>query len=200
MNLRVRGEIAAFSDFCAKTHQKNEKIVKQQLLTKVLAATAIAFSSVTVAFVPGYAQLSPRQTGFWCRTSTGVPATVYQNPQGAIEPWIEWTSDYFSGSGYSPITRCQLVSQRLETYRRNRDLKYITTGQMNGQNVICTADRVNGICQNLIYTLRPGQGQVGMPSANESHSIPYIDVREKLGENTESEAQLPSVSPLSEQP
>jgi hypothetical protein len=203
--LRVKSEIAAFGDFCAAAHQKHENIVKQQLLTKVLTATAIAFSSAIVAFSPSYGQPSPRQTGFWCRTSTGTPVTVYQNRQGAIEPWIEWTSEYFSGSGYDPVTRCQLVSQRLETYRRNRELKYITAGRMNGQNVICTADRVNGICQNLIYTLRPGQdpidsvynllawrqGQVGMPSGEESSLIPYIDVRNKLSENTGNKAQLP---------
>ncbi len=213
-NLSVKSEIAGFGDFCAATHQKNKKIVKQQLLTKVLTATAIAFSSMTVAVAPSYGQTSPRQTGFWCRTSTGVPATVYQNSQGAIEPWIEWTSDYFSGSGYDPITRCQLVSQRLEIYRRNRELKYITAGRMNGQNVICTADRINGVCQNLIYTLRPGQdpidslynllawrqGQVGMPSAEESGQIPYIYVGDKLGENTVEEAQLPPFSPPEEQP
>jgi len=186
-------------------------IMKQQLLTKVLAASAIALSGLTVASGPSYSRTSPRETGFWCSTSTGAPVTMYQNPQGAVEPWIEWTSDYFSASGYNPATRCQLVSQRLETYRRNRVLKYITAGQMNRQNVICTANQVNGLCQNLIYTLRPGQdaigslynllawrqGQVGMPSAEESSKIPYIDVREKLGENTENEVQLPPFYPSS---
>ena len=167
-----------------------------QQLTKVLATTAIALSSLTLASAPSHGQSLPKETGFWCSTSTRAPVTLYQNPQGAVEPWIEWTSDYFSGSGYDPATRCQLVSERLETYRRNRTLKYITVGRMNGQNVICTANQVNGICQNLIYTLRPGQdsisslynllawrqGQVGMPSTEESRQIPYIDVREKLGE------------------
>lgn len=188
--------------------------MKQQLLTKVLVATAIALSGLTVASGPSYAQRAPGESGFWCSTSTGAPVTVYQNPQGAVEPWIEWTSHYFSGSGYDPATRCKLVSQRLETYRRNRVLKYITAGQMNGQNVICTANQVNGLCQNLIYTLRPGQdpigslynllawrqGYVGMPSFDESGKMPYIDVRQKLGENTENEAQQPSFSPPSGQP
>ena len=188
--------------------------MKQQLLTKVWATTAIALSGLTVAPGASYAQPSFRETGFWCNTSTGAPVTVYKNPQGAIEPWIEWTSDYFSGSGYNPATRCQLVSQRLETYRRNRVLKYITAGQMNGQNVICTANQVNGLCQNLIYTLRPGQdpigslynllawrqGQVGMPSTDESSQIPYIDVRGKLGENIEDGAQLLPFSPPSRRP
>ena len=187
--------------------------MKQQL-TNVLVATTIALSGLTVASEPSYSRPTSVESGFWCSTSTGAPVTVYQNPQGAVEPWIEWTSDYFSGSGYNPATRCQLVSQRLETYRRNRVLKYITAGQMNGQNVICTASQVNGLCQNLIYTLRPGQdpidslynllawrqGQVGMPSTEESGNIPYIDVREKLGENTENGAQLPPFSPPSRRP
>jgi hypothetical protein len=168
----------------------------EQQLTKVLATAAIALCALTVASAPSYARPTVGESGFWCSTSTGAPVTLYQNPQGAVEPWIEWTSDYFSGSGYDPATRCQLVSQRLESYRRNRMLRYITVGQMNGQNVICTANQVNGVCQNLIYTLRPGQdpigslynllawrqGQVGMPSTEESSQIPYIDVREKLGE------------------
>ncbi|MEG4276623.1 COP23 domain-containing protein [Microcoleus sp. MON1_C1] len=179
--------------------------MKQQLLTKVLVATAIALTGLTVASQPSYARRAQGESGFWCSTSTGAPVTVYQNAQGAVEPWIEWTSDYFSGSGYDPATRCQLVSQRLETYRRRRMLKYITAGQMNGQNVICTANQVNGRCQNLIYTLRPGQdpigslynllawrqGYVGMPSFDETSKIPYIDVSEKLGENTADGAQLP---------
>ncbi|MEG4308009.1 MULTISPECIES: COP23 domain-containing protein [unclassified Microcoleus] len=188
--------------------------MKQQLWTKVLAATAIALSGLTVASEPSYGRRASGESGFWCNTSTGAPVTVYQNAQGAVEPWIEWTSDYFSGSGYDPATRCQLVSQRLETYRRQRMLKYITAGQMNGQNVICTANQVNGRCQNLIYTLRPGQdpigslynllawrqGYVGMPSFDETSKIPYIDVRKKLGENTDDEVQQPSFSPPSGQP
>jgi len=177
--------------------------MKQQLLTKILAASAIALCSLTVPLEPSYGWSSPRKKGFSCSSVSGAPVTVYQNSQGAVEPWIEWSSDYFSGSGYNPHTRCQLVSQRLETYRRNRVLKYITAGRMNGQNVICTANQVNGLCQNLIYTLRPGQdpigslynllawrqGYVGMPSFDETRNIPYIDVRQKLGESTDDGAQ-----------
>lgn len=172
-------------------------------------ATAIALGTLMVDSQPSHALPASGESGFWCSTSTGTPVTVYQNRQGAIEPWIEWASDYFSASGYDPSTRCQLVSQRLEIYRRNRQLKYISVGQMNGQNVICTANQINGVCQNLIYTLRRDQdpvgalynllawrqGQVGMPSLDESGKIPYIDVREKLGDTTEDRAQAPLFSP-----
>jgi hypothetical protein len=33
------------------------------------------------------------------------------------------------------------------------------------------------------------QGYVGMPSFDESRNIPYIDVRQKLGESTDDGAQ-----------
>lgn len=191
--------------------------MKQQLSTKALRATAIAIFSLTIFSQPSHARPSQPTQGegrFWCSISNGQPVTVYQNPQGAIEPWIEWTSDYFSGSGYDPETRCQLVSQRLETYRRNQQLKYITVGVMNGQNVICTANQINGLCQNLIYTLKPGQdpigslynllawrqGQVGMPSADESSKIPYIDVSQKLRPNNDEMVQRPLFSPSSRIP
>jgi Circadian oscillating protein COP23 len=191
--------------------------MKHQLLRKVGATTVIAIISLAMFSQPSHGRPSQPTQGeskFWCSTSTGLPVTVYQNPQGAIEPWIEWASDYFSGSGYNPETRCQLVSQRLEIYRRGRQLKYITVGVMNSQNVICTAHQINGVCQNLIYTLKPGQdpigslynllawrqGQVGMPSAEESMAIPYIDVREKLGENNDDMAQQPPFFPSSRLP
>ena len=191
--------------------------MKHQLSTKFRATTVIAIISMTIFSQPSYGRPSQPGQGesrFWCSSSTGLPVTVYQNPQGAIEPWIEWASDYFSGSGYNPETRCQLVSQRLESYRRNQQLKYITVGVMNNQNVICTAYQINGVCQNLIYTLRPGQdpigslynllawrqGQVGMPSADESSQIPYIDVSQKLGQNTDDIVQMPLFSPSSSLP
>lgn len=188
--------------------------MKHQLLTKLGATTAIAIISLTIFSQPSHGRPSQGESRFWCSTSTGLPVTVYQNPQGAIEPWIEWTSDYFSGSGYDPTTRCQLVSQRLESYRRNQQLKYITVGVMNNQNVICTAYQINGVCQNLIYTLKPGQdpigslynllawrqGQVGMPSTDESSQIPYIDVSQKLGQDTDDTVQRPLFSPSSKLP
>jgi hypothetical protein len=130
---------------------------------------------------------------------------MYQNSQGVREPWIKWTSDYFSGSGWNPLTRCREVSDRLETYRRNRQLKYVTWGRMNNQNVICTALNEGDPCVGLIYTLKPYQnprqtldhffawreGQAGLPSLYESAGKPrlYIDVRARLEEVAETVTQ-----------
>jgi len=132
--------------------------------------------------------------GFVCDTSTGEPMTVYQNPQGFREPWIRWNSNFFSSSGYDPLTRCRQVTQRLDNYNRNKQLNYVTVGMVNNQKAICTTSRVNGPCEGLIYTLRRDQdpipalssffvwlaNQKVLPSLSESGTIPYIDVRERL--------------------
>jgi Circadian oscillating protein COP23 len=166
-------------------------MTKLQSLTAVVAMGAIA---LTLSAKPSQGQST---SGFTCDASSGSPATVYQNRQGAREVWINWVSGYFTESGYDPITRCREVSGRLESYRQNKQLKFVTVGYMNGQRVICTASQVNGRCEGLIYTLKPGQdavrtlyqfmglreGQAGVSSLSESASIPYIDVRPRLGED-----------------
>lgn len=166
--------------------------IKRQLLT--VLAGAIAIGSLALSAKPSKSQST---SGFTCDASSGSPATVYQNRQGAREVWINWVSGHFTESGYDPITRCREVSGRLETYRQNKQLKFVTVGYMNGQRVICTASQVNGRCEGLIYTLKPGQdavrtlyqfmglreGQAGAPSLSESGEMPYIDVRPRLGED-----------------
>ncbi|MBP0014682.1 MAG: COP23 domain-containing protein [Roseofilum sp. SBFL] len=173
--------------------------MKKLSVIQILTAGAIALSTAMIG-TQSHGQPAPGQSGFWCATSSGAPATLYQNRQGGVEPWIYWTSDAFSGSGYTPERRCQEVSSRLETYRRNRQLQFITVGRMNNQNVICTASQVNGRCENLIYTLKAGQdpiatlynflawreGQAATPSLFESTqpSAPYIDLRDRLGDDS----------------
>lgn len=157
-------------------------------------------SNISISRASSQSQPNVRPGGFMCDTSTGEPVTVYQNPQGFREPWIRWNSNFFSRSGYDPLTRCQQVTQRLENYNRNKQLNYVTVGIVNNQRAICTTSRVNGPCEGLIYTLRRDQdpapalssffvwlaNQKARPSLFESSTIPYIDVRERL-ESTISE-------------
>ena len=152
-------------------------------------------SNISISRASSQSQPNLGQGGFVCDTSTGEPVTVYQNPQGFREPWIRWNSNFFSSSGYDPLTRCQQVSQRLENYNRNRQLNYVTVGVVNNQKVICTSSRVNGPCEGLIYTLRRDQdpapalssffvwlgNQKARPSLLESSTAIYINVGERLG-------------------
>lgn len=183
----------------------------KKILTTIGFASLTALSCLSIATPPSQAQLAPGERGFWCDTSTNIPRTMYQNSQGNKEPWIEWKTSYFQGSGYSPLRRCQEVSARLETYRVNKQLKFITAGRMNRQNVLCTAIEFNGPCVGLIYTLRPHQnpiktlnkflawadGAAGLGSLSESGGIPYIDVTERLGEDVEEKIEIsPLTTPL----
>ena len=164
--------------------------MKLALLTNVLVTGTVALGAILSISQPSQAR---SERGFYCDTSRNNPVTVYRNYEGATEPWIRWTSNYFKNAGYDPLTRCQDVSHRLETYRRNEELKFITTGKMNGQNVICTASRLDGQCDRLILTLKPKENPEHAldnlfawhaghePSNNGRDKRAYIDVGERLG-------------------
>ena len=151
-------------------------------------------SCLAVIALPSWAQVPTSQTGFRCDTSSDVPTTIYHNRQGVSEIWIEWVSDYFSTSGWTPVKRCQEVSARLETYRRAKKLKYVTLGTQNNQTIICVASQHQGPCEGIIYTLKPGQDAIkalnnlftwSIKGGSENRSletnvIPYIDVGSKL--------------------
>ena len=165
----------------------------------VIASPIFAQSSPTQPTINQTSPINTVQSGFRCDTSGDLPTTLYQSSQGTAEPWIKWQSDHFSGSGWSPETRCQEVSSRLETYRRDKKLKYVTLGTVNNQSVICVASQEGGKCEGIIYTLKPGQdglkalnnlfawrkGEQGLESNYESvTAIPYINVEERLNETT----------------
>ena len=92
---------------------------------------------------------------FICGLRGGVPTTLALTPRGAV-PVIQWTSQYFNSSGYSPERRCQIVSQKFEKYYQNGTLKFLTIGKVNGLPVICVADTKGGPCTENLFTIRPG--------------------------------------------
>jgi hypothetical protein len=165
--------------------------INRKNLLDVLFAMGIAFSPISNA----QSQVNQNiQTGFFCDTSGDVPTTVYLNKQGIQEPWIKWSSDYFTDSGWTPEKRCGEVSNRLETYRVNQQLRYVTSGVVNNQKVICVAASQGAPCGGIIYTLKPEQdaiaalnnlfawrqGQAGLESNYETMETPYIDVGSRL--------------------
>lgn len=155
------------------------------------ASSFILFVSLFLGIQSGMTQPIEGQKGFYCDTSGSVPSTVYQNAEGVKEVWIKWVSDALAN--YDPLTRCQQVSDRFEKYRRSQQLQYITVGRINGQNVVCTASKINGACEGLLFTLKPGQDplttlyklldwqrdKASDPSLSESASA-YIDVSDRI--------------------
>lgn len=131
-------------------------------------------------------------TTFACQVVGGVPATVANTPAGQ-RTVIRWVSGYFSGSGYTPMTRCREVSERFQNYMNQGVLNYITTGYMNNQPVVCVTSSDGGGCQGLLFTLKSGEnasrvlqqlfdvkaGAAG--PLNESTQRVYLNVNDMLG-------------------
>ena len=85
----------------------------------------------------------------------GTPTTVAKLPNADVVV-IKWMK---SMGDFNPQKRCEIVSGRFQTHAQNRTLKFITSGTMNGQQVICVAGQRNGGClsDGLLFTLRPGE-------------------------------------------
>lgn len=113
------------------------------LCTLLSAATMPTAASATTA-------------SFFCGSDLGAPATMVRTPDGD-KPFIRWTSNRFEAGGWSPERRCQEVSQRLQDASNRGNLRFLTTGRMNGQPVVCTASKEGGPCLDLLYTLKPEQ-------------------------------------------
>lgn len=65
----------------------------------------------------------------------------------------EWKTDYFAKSGYPKEERCKRVTKRFQTAFDNGSLTNLGTGEMNGQDVVCTLN-TDGSCQDLLFTLQ----------------------------------------------
>lgn len=120
----------------------------------------LAFGAALLSGAPLLLQ-TPAQAAtasrFVCGSVGGVPTTEAITRDGRQVSVIRWTSRVFSGSGWSAERRCQEVSSRFEQFRQQGRLRYITTGRMRGQSVLCTAQSRSGGCDGLLYTLKPGQ-------------------------------------------
>jgi hypothetical protein len=133
-------------------------------LPKSLIGSIAALSLVGNA--PGVvAQALPYNTArlntYECVTLNGKPNTVVNTPRGTIS-LIVWQSGFFSTSGWTPERRCQEVSKRFQQHENTGELRYISTGTLNGYNIICVAEKIESstgspsyLCQNhgIILTL-----------------------------------------------
>jgi Circadian oscillating protein COP23 len=153
------------------------------------------------AIAPAQAGDTANDAKFICGTSKGVPATVALTSRGYV-PVVRWSSNFFGRSGFSPQTRCKMVSAKFQQYYKNGTLNYLTTATQNRQPVICVAEAKGGPCAGVLFTLKPTSNpmatlrqlmqvrvQAGNVVLNESTggSLPanpaddrYLDMREFL--------------------
>jgi hypothetical protein len=108
---------------------------------------------------PKVAQAQTAKQVYRCINHKGNPTTVVDTPRGRVE-LIVWQSTALNSSGWTPERRCQEIASRFQKFADNGKLRYISTGIINGQNVICVVNREPGvgyICikDGLLLTLQP---------------------------------------------
>jgi Circadian oscillating protein COP23 len=110
--------------------------------------------SIGVYWVSDLTSVRANTTGskFYCGQSKNVPATMAKTSRGAV-PVIRWVSTL--GETYTPENRCKIVSEKFQTFYNDGTLNYLTTGTVNQLPVICAAQRENGPCTGVLFTLKP---------------------------------------------
>ena len=104
-------------------------------------------------------EVSPEKIQFVCSKTYDEAAGKYVYATKAWRPTrkrtiIIWKREDFSGNGFTPQKRCEEVSPRFQEAYDKGELNYFTQGKINGQPVICTANRVGDNCNTLLITLK----------------------------------------------
>ena len=134
--------------------------MKLQTLTKTLTIGLIGVGAALTLQSPSQAQ-----TRFECLLPVtgphvGVPTTYVKVGPDERKAVIRWVSRYFSGSGYTPMQRCQEVTGRFNSLNaRPGGIDIITTGYLNGLPVIYSPSdgRERANSSNLLFTLKRGE-------------------------------------------
>lgn len=123
-------------------------------LVNLIFSVSFTLASVSSVFAQAPSNVSSGYLRFFCGNYQNQPATFIRTRERGNLPWIRWNRSN-SGEGWSPERRCQEISGRLQRYYDNGTLKYIKTGVLNNQPVICVAAYFNGPClpNGLLLTL-----------------------------------------------
>ncbi|KST70315.1 COP23 domain-containing protein [Mastigocoleus testarum] len=123
--------------------------MKNKLFPTLSIALITAFSILSTAPARSYSKVK-----YICETSGSFPITYVITSKEKIE-FITWKSQAFRNSGYPAEKRCQLITERFQKHSDAGNLRYITTGKINHQKVICVARSKNSSCISggLLLTL-----------------------------------------------
>lgn len=125
--------------------------MKYILLVRIFSAIVLSLGATLTLDRLSYAQA--RTYTCVMDRSSKVPATLVRTPRGNI-PIILWVNNF---PPLTPQQRCEDVSARFQRFADNHLLKYLRTGTVNGQSVICVATYQGGTCpnENVLITLPP---------------------------------------------
>ncbi|WP_309245601.1 COP23 domain-containing protein [Desmonostoc muscorum] len=129
------------------------KLFEQRLIGIVIASLS-AFTTTATMNEPSYAG----GTTFYCGKSKGVPVTFARTQNRRNVPMIKWSSQDYFPKEWTNERRCKEVSRRFQRSYDNGTLKYIKTGTLRGETVVCAAANQNATCTDstLLFTLKRG--------------------------------------------
>ncbi len=128
---------------------------------KVLNTGFLALALVMGSQIVAQSVNAQSRTKFVCGSDQGRPATLAILPDGGQAPVIRYSSGAFDQAGFSDQKRCEEISARFQYFNDLRENDFMTTGKINGQNVICVTRREGGDCsrdlksEGLLITVRP---------------------------------------------
>jgi hypothetical protein len=120
----------------------------------------------TGSFMPSHINSAAAQSSgedyvdasFRCKKVNNQWTTVVNSSsrEGDEIAFILWSSNSLAKVGYNNQKRCQMVSSRLNELFHNGQLEYITSGNVNGQPVICGTRSNSETCakHTVILTLK----------------------------------------------
>lgn len=107
---------------------------------------------------------SPEQVTFFCKavydpaSGAQIPATLVWIPQrqGNIRI-IGWKSEFFSRFGWNPQKRCAAVTPKFQQFYNAGQLKYLTTGYVQGYPIVCALAKEDDACgsNRQLFTMKP---------------------------------------------
>lgn len=123
----------------------------KKTLAGILAGLAVVFgATITEAQARDI-----KSNTYYCAQLNGNWNTFVNTPRGRVD-LINWVRSY--SDEWNPKNRCVAVSERFQRFLDNGTLKYIRTGIINNQPVLCVANARGGDCpsNNVLITLKPG--------------------------------------------
>lgn len=126
--------------------------MKIRSLAGILAGLSVVIGSAIAN--PAKAETKISNT-YYCAQLNGGWNTFVNTPRGRVN-LINWANKF--SDKWTPERRCAAVSQRFQKFLDQGNLKFIRTGNINNQPVLCVANARGGDCpnENVLITLKQG--------------------------------------------
>ena len=128
-------------------------------MSRLSSAITVLTAGIAICATATFNQPSQAQSsGFVCTVDkNNVPTTYANTPNGPV-PVFKWTEQF--RPPYTPMRRCQEVTSRMNNFKARGSLDYLTSGKVNGYEVICAGTSCNR--NNVLFTLLPGRNGGGV--------------------------------------